>query len=276
MGDANLQGYRDTEGKGKGHCGIRQKAALFAWHWWMSPSSQRIRVRLNKLTSSSFLVVEWELGKELLMPSTFFKDFLNPLANLVSVSIWRARHCLPIMFSCAAPYMWLPHILGQSRNFWISHVGLSIRHSLKGPMALAPGFNVGLSLSHRIMMSALLAYSPHKSRSWANVLWMSSGASSLECYVFSWRCLMLLAFQPAPSSRRGSFVITRLLCHPTRQRKCASPCSQKFPQVTLCSGTFLSTGGGVCLFLIMMERLPVEPIALPMLSPLTHDMANTI
>ena len=34
--------------------------------------------------------------------------------------------------------------------------------------------NVGLSLNHRILAFALVANSPHKSRSWADMLWMWS------------------------------------------------------------------------------------------------------
>ena len=89
-------------------------------------------IQAEKLTSSSLLslsggyVIGCDTGKRLLMLSPSSKDFLNPLTNLGSVSIWKARHCLSKTFSCATPSVWLPHILCQSRNFWISPVGLSI------------------------------------------------------------------------------------------------------------------------------------------------------
>ena len=71
------------------------------------------------------------------MRSPCSMDFLNPLTIKRTVSICRARHRLPKMFSSATPSMWLPHILCQSHNFWISPVGLSIRHSVKGPVVFS-------------------------------------------------------------------------------------------------------------------------------------------
>ena len=60
------------------------------------------------------------------------------------------------MLSRAPPSIWLLHILYHSRNFCVSPVGLSVCYLLKSPVALSPALNVGLSLKHRIMVTALL------------------------------------------------------------------------------------------------------------------------